>query len=120
MNVPTLFDGWDRLRALIEQYDRDLAETGWTGFVRCAACGDRLRPSDHVLDRRNELHDRLATTVLPTEHQRDMARPISVATYDGHHPKHGGTRARPTSSDPAIDPTIPAHGFVPPNRSAFA
>lgn len=67
----TLFD--DDLLALIEQYEADIARYGHTGKVRCAACGDRLMPTDHVVERLNELR---AVAFLHvdgddgTEHQR--------------------------------------------------
>lgn len=56
MTCANLFDTFPAdLLQLIEQYRDDLAEDGWSGYVRCAACGDRVQPVDHVRDRLAEL-----------------------------------------------------------------
>src|SRR5438128_55921 len=53
--APSLLGAHDELVALIEQYRSDLATPGASGKVRCAHCGDRFMPVEHVQERLAQL-----------------------------------------------------------------
>lgn len=58
----SLFAETDRLRELIEQYREDI-QYQLNGLARCAACGDRWMPVEHVRARLAELETAVYITV---------------------------------------------------------